>query len=300
MATSPNYSWPEPDNTDLVKNGALAIRTMGNAIDTTMATMVPKTIIDAKGDIIAGTAADTAARLAVGTNGQVLKANSATATGLEWASDSAGMTNPMTTTGDTIYSSSGSTPARLGIGSTGQVLTVASGVPSWATPSAGGGMTLLSTTAITAANAINVTSISGSYTNLIVYVENFKMNTNQTNVFFRFNNDSSAIYDTAATNSVNSAVLYQTGATSMFVGGYANLGNSGNNTLVIQIPFYSTTASYKTIDFNLSSNYGTSGYLNAGGFVGMASTSAISQFNLFAGGGTNFAAQGNIKIYGVN
>jgi hypothetical protein len=142
MATSPNYSWPEPDNTDLVKNGALAIRTLGNAIDTTMATMVPKTIIDAKGDIIAGTAADTAARLAVGTNGQVLKANSATATGLEWAADSAGMTNPMTTTGDTIYSSSGSTPARLAIGSTGQVLTVAAGIPSWATPS-GGGATLV-------------------------------------------------------------------------------------------------------------------------------------------------------------
>ena len=50
---------------------------------------------------------------------------------------SSGMTNPMTTTGDTIYSSSGSTPARLGIGTTGQVLTVAGGIPSWATSSAG-------------------------------------------------------------------------------------------------------------------------------------------------------------------
>lgn len=58
---------------------------------------------------------------------------------------SSGMTNPMTTTGDTIYSSSGSTPARLGIGSTGQVLTVASGLPSWATPAAGasGALTLI-------------------------------------------------------------------------------------------------------------------------------------------------------------
>jgi hypothetical protein len=36
MATSPNYNWPEPDNTDLVKNGALAIRTAVNAIDTSM------------------------------------------------------------------------------------------------------------------------------------------------------------------------------------------------------------------------------------------------------------------------
>jgi hypothetical protein len=53
-----------------------------------------------------------------------------------WAADSAGMTNPMTTTGDTIYSSSGSTPARLGIGTTGQILTVSGGVPAWATPAA--------------------------------------------------------------------------------------------------------------------------------------------------------------------
>jgi len=35
------------------------------------------------------------------------------------------------------YASSASTPARIGIGSSGQVLTVASGIPSWATPSGG-------------------------------------------------------------------------------------------------------------------------------------------------------------------
>lgn len=39
-----------------------------------------------------------------------------------WATISAGMTNPMTTTGDIIYSSSGSTPARLAIGGSGTVL----------------------------------------------------------------------------------------------------------------------------------------------------------------------------------
>lgn len=90
MATSPIYNWPEPDNTDLVKNGALAMRTLGDAIDTTMATMVPKTIVDAKGDIIAATAADTVSRLAVGTNGQTLVADSSTSTGLKWANASAG------------------------------------------------------------------------------------------------------------------------------------------------------------------------------------------------------------------
>ena len=43
----------------------------------------------------------------------------------------------LTTTGDTLYASAANTAARLGIGSTGQVLTVASGLPSWATPTSG-------------------------------------------------------------------------------------------------------------------------------------------------------------------
>ena len=46
---------------------------------------IPAAIIDAKGDLIAGTAADTAARLAVaGTNGYVLAAASGETTGLIW------------------------------------------------------------------------------------------------------------------------------------------------------------------------------------------------------------------------
>jgi len=84
MATSPNYGWLEPDNTDLVKNGALAIRTLGNAIDTTMATMTPKSTVTTKGDLVAATAASTPARLAVGNNGETLVADSSASTGLRW------------------------------------------------------------------------------------------------------------------------------------------------------------------------------------------------------------------------
>ena len=40
--------------------------------------------INAKGDILAGTADNTVNRLAVGSNGQLLAANSSTSTGLEW------------------------------------------------------------------------------------------------------------------------------------------------------------------------------------------------------------------------
>jgi hypothetical protein len=48
-------------------------------------TAIPTSIIDAKGDLIAGTAADTAGRLAVGTNNYVLTADSGESTGLKWA-----------------------------------------------------------------------------------------------------------------------------------------------------------------------------------------------------------------------
>ena len=46
------------------------------------------TIWDAKGDLAAGTGADTASRLPIGTNDQVLTADSAEATGMKWAAPS--------------------------------------------------------------------------------------------------------------------------------------------------------------------------------------------------------------------
>lgn len=48
-------------------------------------TGIAETLLDAKGDIIAASAADTAARLAVGTNGFILTADSGETTGLKWA-----------------------------------------------------------------------------------------------------------------------------------------------------------------------------------------------------------------------
>jgi len=49
-----------------------------------LASAIEETIFDAKGDILVGTAADTVGKLAVGTNGYFLKADSSTATGLTW------------------------------------------------------------------------------------------------------------------------------------------------------------------------------------------------------------------------
>lgn len=49
-----------------------------------LAAKVASTIVDAKGDLIVATAADTVSRLAVGTNGQALVADSTAGTGLKW------------------------------------------------------------------------------------------------------------------------------------------------------------------------------------------------------------------------
>jgi hypothetical protein len=53
------------------------------------ASAISPTIVDAKGDIIAATAADTVSKLTVGSNDTVLTADSSTATGLKWATPSA-------------------------------------------------------------------------------------------------------------------------------------------------------------------------------------------------------------------
>ncbi len=181
MATTTNFGWETPDDTDLVKDGAAAMRTLGNSIDTSFVDLkggtsgqmltkasntdldyawvtpqigditaitatspltgggttgdvtvgiqaasttqsgavqltdstsststttaatpnsvksafdlanaaIAKSIVDAKGDLIAATAADTVSRLAIGANDTILTADSSTATGMKWAAPAA-------------------------------------------------------------------------------------------------------------------------------------------------------------------------------------------------------------------
>ena len=81
------------------------------------AAAINPTIVDAKGDIIAATAADTVARLAVGANNTVLTADSATATGLKWAAAAGGgkVLQVVSATNSTYTTNSTSTYADTGL-----------------------------------------------------------------------------------------------------------------------------------------------------------------------------------------
>jgi hypothetical protein len=114
-----NFGWQMPTATDLVTDLPADFEVFGQAVDTdfvdllggTTGQVLSKTsgtdlaftwiaqddtnaiqnaIVDAKGDLIAATAADTPARLAVGTDGYILTADSAEATGLKWTAGAAG------------------------------------------------------------------------------------------------------------------------------------------------------------------------------------------------------------------
>ena len=89
-ATNMDFTWIDPTSGDITGVTAGTGISGGGTSGTVTVTNSMATAIDAKGDLIGGTGADTFSRLAVGANGTVLTADSAEATGLKWATPSGG------------------------------------------------------------------------------------------------------------------------------------------------------------------------------------------------------------------
>ena len=183
--TTPNFGWPVPTSTDLVKDGATAIEGLGDAIDASL--------LDLKG----------------GTSGQVLAKNSGTDMDFIWVAqdDSNAIQNAIVDAkGDLIAATAADTPARLGVGTNGQVLTADSTAATglaWATASAGG-MTLINSGTVTA-GTLNVGSIPATYTHLQLWIYEFDPGSSGGTPAFRFNSDSTNKYQRAVTGAASEA-----------------------------------------------------------------------------------------------
>jgi hypothetical protein len=274
MANTTNFNWETPDDTDLVKDGAAAIRTLGSAIDTSLVDLkggttgqvlskatgtdmdftwvaqddsnaIQNAIVDAKGDLISATASDTPARLAVGANDTVLTADSSTATGLKWAA------------------------------------------------SATGGMTLLDSGTLSGASTTTA-ALSGSYKDLYVVVRNVRPATDGAYFVWRYNSDANTRY------------AYSTGntGTSTFADTYLgfnpaidNGASTGLGTIVI--PDYANTTTWKNTYWNSSSNNTTTttsvDFARGSGFYNQTGAITSITFLLVSG---NFTS-GNYYVYGV-
>lgn len=275
--TTPNFGWSVPTSTDLVKDGATAIETLGDSIDASLLDLkggtsgqvlaknsntdmdfvwvttddtnaIQNAIVDAKGDLIAATAADTPARLAVGTNGHVLTADSAEATGLKWAAAS------------------------------------------------GGGQTLLSTTSLSGSST--TITVVGGYNDLRVYVYGVASATNSYFVLKPNNSTTISSYWTAYQNGSSPAgpeVRYN--STWDLDMGYTHQASNTENIHEINISQYTSTSSYKSANAFGGHTGPSSQGISYLAFGKMATTSAITSL-VFTSSSGSFTS-GTVLVYGV-
>ena len=234
MATTTNYGWDTPDDTDLVKDGAAAIRTLGSSIDTTTKNLNPQTTTGALAYRSATANINTA--LPIGTAGQILAVSGGVpawinndqgditevqaGVGISVASGTGPIpiitnssTDLITTAGDLLYGTAADTVARLGIGTANQVLRVNSGAtaPEWATPSSGA-LTLITQASFDNPNVSVSNCFSTTYENYLILINCSIDNATARQVFLRFLDSGGSEY--SSSNYYGSAFGYKTsGAT---------------------------------------------------------------------------------------
>jgi hypothetical protein len=253
MATTTNYGWTTPDNTALVKDGASAIRTLGSSIDTTLKAQIdaqiPDSLLTTKGDLIAATGASTPARLAVGTNDQVLIADSTAATGIKWG-----------------------------------------------TPSSGG-MTSLATGSLSG-TAVTISSISQSYNQLILYVNNPYVASGSHFLTYRINGETTATYSGSILKSTGAASDSYSSNSSLYpnVGAVALPTSSSTWSSFLDIPNY-TYAGYK--NYLAGINAPLAGGGSAFGQHWAPTTAAVTSIEIRTQSGTGTFSGGTYTLYGV-
>jgi hypothetical protein len=310
MATvTPNFNWPVPTSTDLVKDGATAIEALGDSIDASM--------VDLKG----------------GTTGQVLAKASNTDMDFTWVTDAAGditgvtagtgisgggtsgtvtITNSMATAidakGDLVPGTGADTFARLAVGANGTVLTADSAEATgmkWATAGGGGAMVQIADTTLGSAAAdITFSSIPSTYNHLKLVISGACASTsfNGTTFNVQVNGDTSNNYAFATVSKYAGA-----GATMTLEGQFSQtqfelgniwVGQAVTNALAsVEMTFFN----YKGTTLRKGMTFIGGGWSDApgtgSGSGAWKSTSAITSIKLYSGGG-NFMTGTRATLYG--
>jgi len=353
MANTTNYNWETPDDTDLVKDGAAAIRTLGSSIDTTTKNLNPQTTTGALAYRSATANVNTA--LPIGTAGQILAVSGgvpawinndqgditevAAGTGISVASGTGPvptvsintavtadlttaqtltnktLTSPVLTTptistidakGDLLVGTADNTIGRLAVGTNDYVLTADSTVSptglKWAAPASSGGMTSLAADNLPAASTVTLSTISGSYVDLVLYVRDFYFAADDY-LCIRVNGDTGSSYGWIGIfqSAENTAAVSCDGIRDrLFAAGDDGKEDADRNTFCgITFADYANTSHKKTIDIRTivrdqTNTYDTQFMVN-GNFNGSA---AITSITLFTQNGSNFSG-GSYVLYGV-
>jgi hypothetical protein len=280
--------------------GQVLSKTSGTNMDFTWVTPTDQTPLTTKGDLFAFSTVD--ARLPAGANETRLVADSAQTLGLKYVADTTNYA--IAAKADLLVGTAADTLAALTVGTNGQVLTADSTVSptglKWASPaSSAQNFALISSTALTGAATITVSSLSG-YNQLMIIVDNVSTTGTYPAFTLRFNSDSTSKYSSVGLaiddvsyrgyriyqdwNTQSSLPLGEPGSSAADYGG-ARILVSGANAAGIKTCVINSGYAGTTSDRCYSTN---------GIYTG---TSVISSVSLLSSSG-NFDA-GTIYVYGA-